>query len=72
MNKDKALDVLKTAILLEKRGFAFYTSAAEHAKNEDIKKFFHMMASEEKHHEEILSEQFKHYQKNQDSIAKDR
>ena len=61
MADDHALDVLKQAILLERRGMAFYRQAAEAAENEDVRRFFEMMAAEEEGHIRYLSDQYKHY-----------
>jgi len=62
MDDKTALDILKSAILLEKRGKAFYEKVAEQTPSEAAKRFFDMMAVEEKNHVQILTEQFKHYQ----------
>jgi len=56
-------DVLKTAILLERRGRAFYTTAAREATSEAVRKFFTMMAEDEEEHIKFLSEQFAEYVK---------
>jgi rubrerythrin len=53
-----AEDILKTAILLEYRGKAFYTTAARQTESEAVCKFFTMMADEEAAHVEFLSRQF--------------
>ncbi len=59
--KNKALDVLKTAILLERRGKAFYTQAARQTESKSAKKIFEMMAEEEDEHINFLVKQFKSY-----------
>ncbi len=59
-----AEDILKTAILLERRGKAFYTTAARQTESEAARKIFTMMAEEEDEHIEFLSKQFSEYQKN--------
>ena len=61
MEKSKTLDILKQAILLEKRGKAFYTSVAQHTANADVKKIFEIMAAEEEEHLKFLTEQFKKF-----------
>ena len=61
-NKDKAVEVLKTAILLERRGKAFYTQTARQTESKSAKKIFEMMAEEEDSHIEYLVRQFKNYQ----------
>ncbi len=64
MSEDKSTEILKNAILLEKRGEAFYSKVAEQASGKAVKEFFEMMAAEEVKHIKILSEQFKAYQRN--------
>lgn len=56
-------DILKEAILLEKRGKAFYTTCAAQTQNEAVKKIFTMMAEEEDEHIKFLSVQFVNYEK---------
>jgi rubrerythrin len=58
-----AEDILKTAILLELRGKAFYTTAARETKSEAVRKIFSMMAEEEDGHIAFLSSQFAEYEK---------
>ncbi len=65
MNEAKATEILKHAILLEKRGRAFYSKVAEQASGKAVKAFFEMMADEEVKHVQILSDQFKAYQNTQ-------
>ena len=67
MNNEKLFDILKQAILMEKRGHSFYTIVAEQTKDSDIKKIFQTMADEETTHVKILSEQYVHL-KNSQSI----
>ena len=64
MADDKTTDILKRAILLEKRGQAFYDKVARQASADTVKHFFETMAAEEGNHIRILSEQFKAYQGN--------
>jgi rubrerythrin len=64
MADDKTTDILKRAILLEKKGQAFYDKVARQASGDAVKRFFEMMAAEEGNHIRILSEQFKAYQSN--------
>jgi len=59
-----AEDILKTAILLERRGKAFYTTAARQTESEAARKIFTMMAEEEDEHIAFLSKQFSEYIKN--------
>jgi rubrerythrin len=65
MQEDQPTEILKNAILLEKRGNAFYSRVAEQASGESVKAFFEMMADEEIKHVKILGDQFKAYQQNQ-------
>jgi rubrerythrin len=58
-----AEDILKTAILLEHRGKAFYATAARETQSEAVRKFFTMMAEEESGHIEFLSRQFAEFEK---------
>jgi rubrerythrin len=55
------MDILKEALLLEKRGQAFYRTTAEQAAHTSVKEFFQTMADEEAHHVRILEEQFRGY-----------
>ncbi len=59
MPDKKKLEILKSALLLEIRGKAFYQKAAETAKNESVKQFFEAMVAEEESHVKLLSEQYK-------------
>jgi len=61
MSDTSPLDILKSAILLERRGRAYYENAADTAKDPAVKEFFKMMAAEEVQHIAILSEQYKKY-----------
>lgn len=60
---NKSIEILKTAILMEKRGAAFYSTVAEQTKIEDVKKIFNMMAEEEKTHIKYLSDLYISYTK---------
>lgn len=61
MSTEKALDILKSALLLELRGKAFYTQAADSAKNPDVKEFFVKLAEDETSHIQMLSDQYRSY-----------
>lgn len=65
---DKAIDVLKSAILLERRGKAFYTQAARQSESKSAKRIFEMMAEEEDAHIEFLTRQFKNYMENHEFL----
>jgi rubrerythrin len=62
---DIALEVLKEAILLERRGRAFYRKVAAQAENKAVREFFETMVAEEQHHMHILGEQLKSYRSSQ-------
>ena len=63
MSDTNALEILKSALLLEIRGKAFYQKAAAAAEKQVVKDFFTRMADDEVSHVEILSEQYKAYKK---------
>jgi rubrerythrin len=62
MAHDQAVEILKRALLLEKRGMAFYRQVAAQASHPAVRQFFEIMAEEEVRHVEILSAQFRAYQ----------
>ena len=64
MSDDKTIEILKSAILLEKRGQAFYSKIAQQTSGKSVKAFFELMADEEVKHVAILTEQFKAYRQN--------
>lgn len=55
------MDVLKQAIILERRGFEFYKKVADQAKEPQVQSFFNDLAKEEVMHIKLLSDQFKAY-----------
>jgi len=61
MENAKAIEILKEAILLERRGKAFYAQAAAATKSEAARKIFTMMSEEEDEHIQYLTTQFKHF-----------
>ena len=63
MEENTTLDILKQAILLERRGRAFYRNVAEKTENKAVQDVFEMLATEEQKHIQTLSEQFKAYHK---------
>ena len=65
MTAKQPLNILKEAILLERRGKAFYSKVAEQASDPSVKAFFEVMANEEDRHIEILEKQFASYVQNQ-------
>jgi len=64
MEQTSATDILKTAILLERRGKAFYSTIAKQTGSAAVRKIFTMMAEEEDEHINFLSRQFANYEKN--------
>ena len=66
-----SVDILKEAILLERRGKAFYTTCAKQTQSEAARKIFQMMAEEEDEHIQFLSKQFAHYDKNKEFMKND-
>ena len=65
MSEDKTTEILKSAILLERKGNAFYSQVSEQASGPAVKSFFEMMANQEVEHIRVLSDQYKAYQKNE-------
>jgi rubrerythrin len=65
MTANQPLNILKEAILLERRGKAFYSKVAEQTADPAVKEFFEIMAQEEDRHIEILEKQFAAYVQNQ-------
>jgi rubrerythrin len=65
MSGHDPIDILKEAILLERRGHAFYLKIAEQSDHLAVREFFENMAAEEERHIEILEEQFAAYGRNQ-------
>lgn len=59
----QSLDILKQAILLERRGYEFYKKVADQAENPQVQAFFNDLAQEEVAHIKILSAQFKAFNK---------
>ncbi len=64
MEESKSMEILKTAILLERKGKAFYSNVAEKSDDTDVKNFFQLMANEEDEHIKFLTEQFAHFVEN--------
>jgi rubrerythrin len=59
-----SVEILKEAILLERKGKAFYSTVAKQSQSEATRKIFEMIAAEEDEHIQYLSKQFNHYSKN--------
>ena len=58
MENPKALEIIKSAILMEIKGQAFYNNVVEQTKSDDVKNIFNIMANEEKLHADYLSKQY--------------
>lgn len=58
MSSANVLEILKSAILLEIRGRAFYRKAAAEAQSGAVRDFFAQMAAEEDGHIKMLSKQY--------------
>ncbi len=71
MEKKNVLEILKQAILLEKRGYAFYSTVAGQTTDPEIKNIFQVMADEETLHVKFLSDQFAGYDKTKSFIKVD-
>ena len=71
MQADPTTEILKKAILLERRGKAFYRKMAEQTAPGALKQFFEAMADEEARHIEILAEQFKAHLSHGEVSARD-
>jgi len=71
MEKNTTLDILKQAILLERRGKIFYESISKKVENKAVQKVFDMLAEEELKHIQTLSDQFKAYRENKNFISGD-
>lgn len=69
MEENNTLEILKQAILLEKRGKVFYRKVAENSENSSLRDIFEMMAKEEDKHISTLSEQFKAYRQNKKFVS---
>lgn len=59
MPQEKTLDIIKDAILLERRGKAFYQNIVNQTQSDAVKDIFQTMAEEEDKHINILTDQFK-------------
>ena len=66
-----AIDILKMAILMERRGRAFYNKVASQTDDPNVKRIFELMAKEEVIHERFLLDQMTHFQNNENFEIKD-
>jgi rubrerythrin len=60
--KAKLVDILKMALLLEERGFNFYTNLAALARDEGVKQLALKLAGDEKEHQQVFSKIINEYQ----------
>jgi rubrerythrin len=58
MERDKRVDIIKEAILLEHKGKALYESVTKTAEVEGVRELFNMLVREETNHIRILTEQY--------------
>jgi rubrerythrin len=58
VEKEKKIEILKSAMILERKGLAFYTKLADEAKDENLKNLFEMLANDEVEHFETLKKQY--------------
>lgn len=61
MSTNSPIEILKNAILMERRGQAFYQKVAEQSQSKEVREFFTLMAAEEEKHIHGLAQQFKAY-----------
>lgn len=63
METQNSLEILKMAILMEKRGHSFYVKVAEQSSDPEIRHIFLTMADEETKHVKFLSDQYLSFEK---------
>lgn len=64
MSIERSVEILKQALLLEKRGKSFYNRVAEQTSHNAVRDFFSMMAEEEQNHIDALLKQYKALKEN--------
>ena len=57
MSSDRAINIIKGAILMEKRGKTFYSQVAESTKSAAVKQVFEMMVKEEDGEDKVTVEE---------------
>ncbi len=62
--ENRTLEILKMAILMERRGREFYQMVAKQTNDKNVQNIFTLMAKEEQLHIETLSHHYKTFQKN--------
>jgi len=68
---NRAIEILKTAILMERQGKAFYSVVASQTQSNAVKDVFTLMAAEEDGHIDFLTRQFKHFAQRHEFLCKD-
>ncbi len=63
MSKEKMLDIIKSAILLERKGKAFYETVARQTQSPAVRGIFETMSAEETKHIDVLSKHFENVAK---------
>jgi len=58
MSQGQALEIIKGAILLERKGKVFYEATARNTRSDAVREIFQTMAAEEEKHIEILSNHY--------------
>ncbi|MFC1744781.1 ferritin family protein [Candidatus Riflebacteria bacterium] len=71
LEQEKAIEILKTAILMERRGKAFYEQVAAQTTSKQLGDIFRILADEEEQHIEFLSKQFKNYSKSKNFLSRE-
>ncbi|MGQ9846983.1 MAG: ferritin family protein [Bacteroidales bacterium] len=69
MDTTKSLEILKMAILMERKGHALYNQVAKTTQTHEIKQVFEVMAKEEMIHEKFLSDMFKAIYKKDNKLS---
>ncbi|MDD2390232.1 MAG: ferritin family protein [Desulfobacterales bacterium] len=64
MPEENALEILKSALLLERRGGLFYRKVAQISVTPAVKEFFELLSTEEFSHTLILNRQFSFWMEN--------
>ena len=58
MSQDNTLDIIKGALLLERKGKTFYETTARNSTSDAVRQIFETMAAEEEKHIDILFKQY--------------
>jgi rubrerythrin len=63
MTENRPIEIMKGALLLERRGQAFYEGIAQKTESAAVRKIFEMMAQEEAKHVEALTRQYTYFER---------